>query len=686
MRLKPLLYLASFTVLTCMFCPVNAQKLSSSARALQGAFGVTREIGAPETSRLQAALRNIYNISGPNDNPVVSLIVTTSGPATKSDFDIPGVTTQYISHNQVFVQARFSALPRLAAIPVVTKIVPDKVMYVPQLVREQEPARHSKVVHVSRDLGDTNPVAFDPHGFTGKGVAVGIVDSGIDWKHPDFIGDDGNSRIAAIWDLTDTTFEDGKGGTAPPVKDLGTLYTNDQINQALHGGSAIATNDTFGHGTACAGTAAGNGRGKTNGVAAGFYKGVAPEAELIVARVGKDGTYKNTALASAWISDFAASRNEPLSLSLSFGNSYSGHTGDADEEQTYNSWVGAGKAGLSIAVASGNDRIRGVHAGGQISAPKEGVASYDFHAKALIESPATVIAVFDKGDDWHLDISGDDVLSQRPSTTFAKAGKRGWLTLTPSKDSIVLTAHDEDGATFDPTDNMKQMAGSNLVTQGDSVFATLSLPPGKYWFYPSGASSSVAKGNVDLYILDSGEFLYGVSTDHLVATPGNSGNVITVGAYNAVDHWQTDGGVAVKYNVPLGGLSPFSSPGYRRDGLVKPDICAPGHYMISAMASSVSMSHAPSDVVDGGGYLAWSGTSAATPYAAGVIALMLQKNPKLDVEQIRSILKQTATTDTFTGGVPNPSWGWGKLNPSAAISAVSAPERGASTQKSSNPL
>jgi subtilisin family serine protease len=58
----------------------------------------------------------------------------------------------------------------------------------------------------------------------------------------------------------------------------------------------------------------------------------------------------------------------------------------------------------------------------------------------------------------------------------------------------------------------------------------------------------------------------------------------------------------------------------------------------------------------------FNGTSAATPYTAGVVALMFQKKPALTLGQIRELLKNNASHDGFTATLPNPSWGYGKLD------------------------
>ena len=71
-----------------------------------------------------------------------------------------------------------------------------------------------------------------------------------------------------------------------------------------------------------------------------------------------------------------------------------------------------------------------------------------------------------------------------------------------------------------------------------------------------------------------------------------------------------------------------------------------------------------------GYHIAWQGTSASAPFTAGVIALMLQKNSQLDAEQIRQILKKTARRGKNVGAVPNPSWGWGMIDPAAALAAT----------------
>jgi subtilisin family serine protease len=110
----------------------------------------------------------------------------------------------------------------------------------------------------------------------GKGVLIGIVDSGIDYTNPIFQMADKTTRIASIWDQTIIS------DTIPAGMAYGTEYTKEQINEALKNEnpfSIVPSKDEIGHGTMIAGIAAGNEVPES-----GFY-GVAPEAELVIVKL-----------------------------------------------------------------------------------------------------------------------------------------------------------------------------------------------------------------------------------------------------------------------------------------------------------------------------------------------------------------------------------------------------------------
>ena len=160
----------------------------------------------------------------------------------------------------------------------------------------------------------------------GKGVLLGIVDSGIDYENPDFRNADGTTRIAALWDQTVET------GLPPAGYNVGTEFTSQQINAALQTAGheerfrLVPSRDISGHGTAVAGIAAGNGRGSQGG----RYRGVAPEAELLIVKMGIPGEYgfpRTTQLMRGvdYIIRKAEELKKPVAVNISFGNTYGSH-------------------------------------------------------------------------------------------------------------------------------------------------------------------------------------------------------------------------------------------------------------------------------------------------------------------------------------------------------------------------
>lgn len=148
---------------------------------------------------------------------------------------------------------------------------------------------------------------------TGRGVLVGIADSGIDVFHPAFRNPDGTTRIAALWDQME-----------------GREYTKEEINVFLEESSGgpvpSAFRDLSGHGTAVAGIAAGSRVSERDLIAEGY----APEAELVVVRLAQSGTddyVKTTQLMQAvdYLVKKAVEFGKPMAINLSIGNNYGSH-------------------------------------------------------------------------------------------------------------------------------------------------------------------------------------------------------------------------------------------------------------------------------------------------------------------------------------------------------------------------
>lgn len=179
----------------------------------------------------------------------------------------------------------------------------------------------------ARDASCILPVQTGIDGLTGKGILVGIVDSGVDFFHPDFRNEDGSSRILRLWDQS--------GNENPPEGyTRGTEYTKEEIDKALalgeiEGRRLIPSRDFSGHGTAVLGIAAGNGRASD-----GVNRGVAYESDLIVVKMGNAGenSFPRTTELMEGIDYLvwqAVKMRRAIAINISFGNNYGSHRGDS---------------------------------------------------------------------------------------------------------------------------------------------------------------------------------------------------------------------------------------------------------------------------------------------------------------------------------------------------------------------
>ncbi len=147
------------------------------------------------------------------------------------------------------------------------------------------------------------------------------------------------SRLLYFWDTLSDAFVEGKRGSQvrPPVNwpdgsPMGVVYTGQELTDEMNTKDPqIRMWDTAGHGTSCAGIAAGNGRGSN-----GKYAGVAPEADLIAVRIGSGDNLENAHLINAicaWIDDIATKANKPVVVSCSFSAQAGAHDGNTVRER-----------------------------------------------------------------------------------------------------------------------------------------------------------------------------------------------------------------------------------------------------------------------------------------------------------------------------------------------------------------
>ena len=165
-------------------------------------------------------------------------------------------------------------------------------------------------------------------------------------------------------------------------------------------------------------------------------------------------------------------------------------------------------------------------------------------------------------------------------------------------------------------------------------------------------------------------------------------NVLVVGAYTTSTRWTSLNGEDYGYlesdGFVLNDIGQYSSYGTLADGRTLPHVCAPGSCIISAMSQPyvdnyfkgyeqyIPMNFQARTTANGKTYY-WkseTGTSMATPFVAGSIALWLEADPTLDVNQVKEIVAKTAVRDEYVEKGNQVQWGAGKFNALAGLKEV----------------
>lgn len=498
---------------------------------------------------------------------------------------------------------------------------------------------------------------------TGRGVVVGIIDSGIDFRHADFTvpGSGGRqTRIKAMLDMTEygTQSPDpgwnytlaGKSGV------IGHLYTEADINAALQNSKPVDQNadtvkerDKSGHGTHVAGTAAGNGLASPT---TGTYAGMAPDADLIIVKASRQNNgeddFGTTDIINAleFIKQKAAELGEPFVINLSIGGQIGPHDGTTPDERAIDSLVSGG-TGRAVCVAAGNEGDSSTHA--RSTVPAGGSQTLDYN----LNGAASIIDLYqNRTDRFTVTVTSPDGVVLGPvsynSNGFSVQGGQA------SNQYLQLYNANDDKGDADATND-----------QPDIVVLFKPAAPDGQWKVTLADADSNANQSYDAWTEGDGAYFSSfVDNDsHLVSSPGTARGALTVGAF-----------VTRSSSQPIGAAASFTSPGPTADGRQKPDIGAPGYYLYSSRSTDVTAANfgtigtGGNEPTDSTHYTGLAGTSMATPVATGAVALFLEANPSLTTEQIKDSIKNSATRDSYTGSA---DWGsrlgTGKLNIAAAV-------------------
>jgi serine protease AprX len=157
-------------------------------------------------------------------------------------------------------------------------------------------------------------------------------------------------------------------------------------------------------------------------------------------------------------------------------------------------------------------------------------------------------------------------------------------------------------------------------------------------------------------VVAAGNFGDGAPVD-MSAAPGNDPFVITVGA---LDQNQT-------IDTSDDFVAPWSAYGYTADGFSKPDISAPGRFMIMPTPMNGTIAQTVPDRIVSPGYIWMSGTSFAAPVVAGAAAQILALHPDWTPDEVKGALMLTAAY------LPNADWQSAGVGEVDAASAATLP-------------
>lgn len=471
------------------------------------------------------------------------------------------------------------------------------------------------------------------YNLTGKGVIVGIIDSGIDYTHTDFRNADGTSRVLFIWDQNIQ-------GSPPAGFKNGTEYSNDQLNAALSNPqplSVVPSTDTIGHGSAVAGVAAGNGRSSSGG----FNKGVAPEASVIAVKLGHRGVENFTRStevmrAIKYIIDKAEALSMPVSINISYGTNNASHDGNSLFETFIDTMAERWKTVISV--ASGNEGSAGHHFSADIK-QKESVSV----EIALASNTKSIYMTLWKNfaDTFSYELISP---SGKSSSTISPRESLTSFTL----DNVMITIFSRQPNQYSEAQEIYFMFRALTDT----------IPPGIWNLVVTG--DIVVDGRFDIWLptleeVTENTTFFNPDLDITLTIPSTARKVITVGGYNAAIDTSAD----------------FSGRGYTRSNVfVKPDLVAPAVGITTVKA--------------GGGYEAFTGTSIAAPFVTGSAALMMQwgivngNDAFLYGQRVKAFLIKGARRK-FTVEYPNTIWGYGTLCLKASMDFLEEYKRGGIT-------
>ncbi|CAG5077027.1 S8/S53 family peptidase [Parvicella tangerina] len=506
-----------------------------------------------------------------------------------------------------------------------------------------------------------------PGGFTGQGVAMGFIDTGIDFEHGDFNDASGNTRILHLWDQTKPN-----NSFTPSEFGYGRHWNAAQIDAGQ-----CTNHDQWGHGSTVAGTGCGN------GLANGTHMGVAPESHIIVVESKFNATdwLATVVDATEYIYNYADSNNVPCAINASVGTYLGSHDG-LDPYALYIDSLVAAKRGRLFVASAGNSGDWGNYHLHTDVTPDTSFTWFDVNPSSAFGGPAAFVELWADTADFnqvYYAVGADKV---DPNYSFR--GRTVFRNIASNLNTLI-----EDTIFSPNNDTIATMMFWAEQRDGQYLVQVLIQDPDSadYNFrFETYGNGSFDAWSPEVYgmskIIDSipmastfpaiTKYVMPDSLQTIVSSFQCSPNVIAVGNYANDSGYVNMYGNWIDINANRGEIYLTSSIGPNRLGDVKPEVAASGHGNMSS-APSHRIADYFTDGIDsllayGGQHMPNGGTSMASPVVAGVGALLLEKCPSLSQEEFIEIITSTAYEDNWTGtNLPNYAYGYGKVDGFAAV-------------------
>ena len=525
---------------------------------------------------------------------------------------------------------------------------------------EAERAPHALLDRVPGQIGaDKASAASDPElpqAFTGKDVVVGIVDGGFDYLHPFFRDGKGKTRITWAADyLTDKKY-------------IGTAA----VTAAQHSSDAA----TLLHGTHVAGIAAGSLVNDINDI---FYRGIATEADIAEAAVDTEIHAEGMGLSSASslrafadIFALADEQQKPCVINYSMGDAMS----FSNNRQLENEAIGTllEKPGHILVVAAGNagGTLRLAHKTADMLKAGTGVCfntEEQFGAYLGIELkllPTQTVTLRNMNSSYTTTNSEVSVTAEDLA---------GMTRLSLGKKSLIVVNR---GQTADGFLVVYITSGNTTFTDNERVLVTVG-GEGEAWLYADpfcACIENMDKVENHAICTEGYSMTWPAQLDEVVAVGNMAHRLKIMTAADKYARRDSTDLTAYESTKGPGYIARSSSQGPTLGGVMKPDVCAPGVNVVSALNNFINedtemeyagwlISHMDTEYEEGYGYsmtLAQTGTSMSAPAVAGTIALWLQADPTLTVSQVKDIIANSSRLPDATLSYPNNVYGQGEID------------------------